>query len=226
VIACDSGSDKSFDFLGAAKVIAGLKELILTMWDRVVYYREKKLDAKLDLIGKALPIIGKIEELKAAGSLEPEQAELIKQKVLGGVHKLLETGIVIPEISLRATYNPRQLMAPEPKLLTVGTPLSAEDKAMAARINKSIVGGVVVDAASLDAEQVHNDRETDLLAEIDISSLSPAQRAAVVAALKTVSSSSSKRKPAKVNVAAAAKKRVAAKKTTQKPSVPPPGDTD
>jgi hypothetical protein len=31
VIACDSGSDKSFDFLGAAKVIEGVKDLILSL---------------------------------------------------------------------------------------------------------------------------------------------------------------------------------------------------
>ena len=67
VIACDSGSDKSFDFLGAAKVIEGVKDLILSVWDRVVFYRERKLSERIDLIAKSLPIIEHIGGLLLIG---------------------------------------------------------------------------------------------------------------------------------------------------------------
>lgn len=43
VLACDSGSDKAFDFLGLAKVVEQVKDIIISVWDRVVFYREKKL---------------------------------------------------------------------------------------------------------------------------------------------------------------------------------------
>ncbi|MBC8154677.1 MAG: hypothetical protein H7Z72_17405, partial [Bacteroidetes bacterium] len=42
VLAIDSGSDKSFDFLGAAKVMTALKELIIDLWDSVVFFGGKK----------------------------------------------------------------------------------------------------------------------------------------------------------------------------------------
>ena len=38
VLACDSGSDKSFDFLGLASVMEQAKEIIINIWDRVVFY--------------------------------------------------------------------------------------------------------------------------------------------------------------------------------------------
>jgi hypothetical protein len=57
VVGCDSGSDKSFDFFGNADVIAQLKEFILSMWDRVIFYRESKMERRLELISESLPII-------------------------------------------------------------------------------------------------------------------------------------------------------------------------
>jgi hypothetical protein len=50
VISCDSGSDKSFDFLGAAKSIEAVKEIILGLWDKVIFYKEDKTNKKLELI--------------------------------------------------------------------------------------------------------------------------------------------------------------------------------
>ena len=41
ILACDSGSDKAFDFLGAAKIIEMVKEIILSFWDRVLFFIEK-----------------------------------------------------------------------------------------------------------------------------------------------------------------------------------------
>lgn len=36
VIGCDSGSDKSFDFLGAAEIVNCVKDIILSFWNKVV----------------------------------------------------------------------------------------------------------------------------------------------------------------------------------------------
>ena len=118
LIACDSGSDKSFDFLGAAKAMTAVKEILLTMWDRVVFYREKLISQRLTLIAESLPIIEKIGILEVEQKISPEQAELLRRNIINGVNKFISSGAVIPEITDRSLYNPRELMAPEPKLIT------------------------------------------------------------------------------------------------------------
>ena len=117
VIACDSGSDKSFDFLGVAKIVESVKQVILSFWDRVVYFREDKTERRLDLIAQSLPILDQIASMKDSGKLEPERAELIKRQVIDSVTKFANAGITIPEIDKFTVYNPRQLMKPSPKLL-------------------------------------------------------------------------------------------------------------
>lgn len=53
------------------------------------------------------------------GHLEPERAELLKRQVTNGATTFIQCGAIIPEIEERATsYDPRKLMAPEPKLLS------------------------------------------------------------------------------------------------------------
>lgn len=117
VIACDSGSDKSFDFLGAAKVIECVKEIFFSLWDRIVFFRERKLSQRIELVAGALPVIEKIGNLEQENKLGREQAEILRRKILGGVGKFIEAGAIIPEIEDRTYFNPRSLMAPEPKLL-------------------------------------------------------------------------------------------------------------
>lgn len=117
VIACDSGSDKSFDFLGVAKIVDCVKEVILSFWDRVVYFREDKTERRLELVAKSLPILEQVDSMKKSGDLEPERAELIKRQVIDSVTKFADAGVTIPEIENFTIYNPRQLMKPQPKLL-------------------------------------------------------------------------------------------------------------
>jgi len=126
VISCDAGSDKSFDFLGLAKVVEQVRKVILDMWDRVVFYREKKLAARLELLAQGLPIIEHISDLEKQEKLGHEQAEKLRRGVLRGVQKFMEAGAVIPEMEKTSVFPPRQLMAPEPKLLVEDTQLSTK----------------------------------------------------------------------------------------------------
>ena len=50
VVAIDSGGDKSFDFLGVAKVMEEIRQIVLDLWDRVVFFRERKFEHRLELI--------------------------------------------------------------------------------------------------------------------------------------------------------------------------------
>jgi hypothetical protein len=128
VVGCDSGSDKAFDFLGLASVVKGVKEILIAVWDRVVFYREKKIEAKLDLISRSLPIIEHIASLEQEKAIGPEQAEILRRRVTEGVTMFVEAGVMTVEIAQRSTYNPRQLLAPEPKLLVAATGLDEQLK--------------------------------------------------------------------------------------------------
>ena len=117
VLACDSGSDKSFDFLGLAKVMKEVKEIIIAIWDRRVFHRQRHVSESLSLIAESLPILEKIEQLRENGSIEKEQAELLKRKTISGATQFIEAGAIIPEFESASTHSPEQLMKPEPKLL-------------------------------------------------------------------------------------------------------------
>lgn len=117
VIACDSGSDKAFDFLGNGEVVSAVKDVILGVWDRVVFYREDKIERRLERISESLPILARIDGMEADGTLDPEAAHLLKRQVIGSVGKFVKAGATIPEVSLASTHNPRELMAPEPRML-------------------------------------------------------------------------------------------------------------
>jgi hypothetical protein len=118
VVSCDSGSDKSFDFLGIAKVIECVVKLIESLWDRVVFYKEHKFEERLDLISKSLPILAQIHSLEAAGEVPPELAEQLRRNVFEGANKFIESGASIPQIESRTHNDPRALMSPVQKLLT------------------------------------------------------------------------------------------------------------
>jgi hypothetical protein len=122
LLACDSGSDKSFDLLGVAKLVEAVKEIILSLWDRVVFFREQKIGAKIELVAHSLPILEKISEMQKAGHLEPEQAEILRRNISLGAEKFINAGAIIPEIENHSHHNPRQLMAPAPKLLAMPPP--------------------------------------------------------------------------------------------------------
>jgi hypothetical protein len=127
VIGCDSGSDKSFDFLGLANVVTGVKEILLGVWDRVVFYRERKVEVWLKLLTESLPVVEQISTLATSKKIGPEQAELLKRKVIEGVSGFIEVGAFIPEIQERSHFNPRQILAPSPKLLTAAPGHIEED---------------------------------------------------------------------------------------------------
>ncbi|MBC8155346.1 MAG: hypothetical protein H7Z72_20855, partial [Bacteroidetes bacterium] len=58
--------------------------------------------------------------------LGKEQAELFRRSVLAGAKDFLLAGAVLPEFESYSSYNPRQLMAPEVKLLTMPRNLNNE----------------------------------------------------------------------------------------------------
>lgn len=117
VVAIDSGSDKSFDFLGLAKVMEIFKETLLAIWDRRVFHRHVHVSLCIQTIAESLPVIQQIHDMKEAGAITPEQAELLKRQMVSGTSKLLEVGAISSEMEAQPGSSPRALMRPEPKLL-------------------------------------------------------------------------------------------------------------
>lgn len=117
VVACDSGSDKTFELMGATPVIDAVRALLLSLWDRVVFHREVPVPERYRLAAESLPVLRRIREEHAAGRLSPEQAELLRRRIVEGTGRFLAAGATIPELQERAYANPRTLMAPAPRLL-------------------------------------------------------------------------------------------------------------
>jgi hypothetical protein len=117
VLACDSGSDKSFDFAAPAKLMEQVKEIIISIWDRKVFHRHANTQQDLNLISNSLPIFEKIHNLKEQGVLSPEESEILKQKIISGVTHFEDSGSIIPEFEAESRHSPRQLMKPKQKLL-------------------------------------------------------------------------------------------------------------
>lgn len=118
VSGCDSGNDKKFDFLGSADIIEGVKSIILSLWDRVVFYREDKTGEQLELIVKSLPVLGEINDLEKSSDVAREEAEILRRQVSSSVIKFSKAGVTIPEMEEFTRYDPRELMRPDRKFLT------------------------------------------------------------------------------------------------------------
>lgn len=129
VVGCDSGSDKSFDFLGVANLMQEVREIVISLWDRVVFFRERQMAARVELIANSVPILERIESLKGNGALSPEQAEILKRKVIEGSAKFIESGSTIPELYQLSSVSVRQLVQPAPRLLSGPVPESAIEPA-------------------------------------------------------------------------------------------------
>jgi hypothetical protein len=120
MIGCDSGGEKTFDFLGAAKIIEMVKEIILSLWDRIMFFRERQIAQRVELVAKSLPVINEIWNLENENKIGHEEAELLRIKLIDSVQKFITCGAVIPEMLERSTFDPHELMMPEPKLLEEG----------------------------------------------------------------------------------------------------------
>jgi hypothetical protein len=126
VIACDSGSEQAFDLLGAEKVVQSVKAVILSVWDRMIYFRESLPSERSGLIAENLPILQQVAEREQSGELAPEQATRIRHGITEGVERFLDAHAMIAEMEQaeRMYYEPRRLLAPGQKLLPASSSAS------------------------------------------------------------------------------------------------------
>lgn len=120
VTSCDSGNDKLFNFLGASTIIEAVKDVILSFWDRVIFYREDKRGEYIKLLTETLPVMTVINKMEQDVNLEKEEAEILRRKVTASINRLIKAGITIPEMEEHAKQDPRELMRPDRKSLAQG----------------------------------------------------------------------------------------------------------
>jgi hypothetical protein len=119
VLACDSGSNKGFDFKGAGQCVKEMKELILEMFDRIAFFKEKRFEQRIEVLGKSLSVVEKIGSLEKAQKIDREHAAVLRKAIFGGLEMLRECGAVIPEMDDRVqSISVNALMAPSQKLLS------------------------------------------------------------------------------------------------------------
>ena len=113
VISCDSGKDKLFDFRGNVLLIGAVKELVLSIWERVIFYRNRNLQERISLLTHSLPALDIITEYEMSGQFSTNEGELTRTALIDGVKKFLSSGAVIQEIRERIPFDERSLMSIE-----------------------------------------------------------------------------------------------------------------
>ena len=115
VFSCDSGKDMYFDIQGDAQLIEAVKDLILSIWERVVFYRNRSLQDRISLLTNSLPALDSIAELEMNGSLSASEGERVRTAIAEGAKKFLSSGAIIKEIRNHSTFDERSLMALDKK---------------------------------------------------------------------------------------------------------------
>lgn len=117
LLRCDSGSDKSFDFLGAAALAEQFKEILFGIYDRIIPNRVRTDADAIQVISDALPVFERINSKLKAGKIEREQAELLNRQLSQGVTDLIRCGAIIEGMDDGGRNQAAHVMRADPPLL-------------------------------------------------------------------------------------------------------------
>lgn len=120
LVAADSGSDKTFTFQGPEKIIAEVKDFFLQIFDRLAFYRQRKLSYDITVADQALNVLEKLNAAEEQGRIAAEEAEILRRKVLGARARAVETGLATTDMEVRGT-NLRLLLGPSRPQLAAPT---------------------------------------------------------------------------------------------------------
>ena len=117
LVSCDSGSAKSFEFVGDPKIIEKVKNTILSLWNRLIYFKNQHYIEKIDWAARSLPILDAISELFNKGKLTPQQRDTLRSKITAAAVKFARSGAIIPEIEKNSHFDPSALLMAAPGFL-------------------------------------------------------------------------------------------------------------
>lgn len=115
----DSGSSVRVDLRGNGKAINGLKELLIEAWNRIRHRRADDLATNNKAVLSSLSVLDEINTRREKGTIEPEDAANLTNKIIQSTIGLFETGALPREIpSIENVPNLKLIEALQPKLLT------------------------------------------------------------------------------------------------------------
>ena len=163
LIGCDSGSDKSFDFLGHGKTIECVKDTFFQLWDRIAFYKERRSSEQIKTVIEALPGYEHIGDLEQKEKIDHDTAERLRHKLDTSLEKFYNSGAYIAEAKDRIHYDARQIAAPERKLLT-GTNTPSDHQEQVSPTESFSVAGLTVQQQDilLAALRTESERRTPL----------------------------------------------------------------
>ena len=117
VVGMDSGSEKSFDFLGVARLMHELRETLQSAYNMIAFHKQNVTMKNLQVAGESLAVIAKIGKLQQSQVISEEEAARLKYSLYAGVERFTCTGAYIPEMNAVQPL-PALVMKPQPRLLT------------------------------------------------------------------------------------------------------------
>lgn len=117
IVSCDSGSNKVFNFKGSGEILKGVKDIIISIWDKVITHRRDDYVNRLDAVKNTLPIINTVSEMERSGTISAQEAHRLNKIIMNSAANFLETGSIIPELKEESYFEPQKLIGLQEPLL-------------------------------------------------------------------------------------------------------------
>src|SRR5688572_30400471 len=98
VVGLDSGSEKSLDFLGIARLMHELRELVQALYNIVAFHKQNVTIRNLQVASETLGVASKISKMEESDEIDSEQASRMRHALYQGLERLAATGAYIPGI--------------------------------------------------------------------------------------------------------------------------------
>lgn len=118
VVGLDSGSEKSFDFLGVARIISEVRLLLQFLYTAVSMHKQTVTLKNLAVVAETMPLIHRLDKLKHDNIVDEESASRIRHNLLANLEKFSSVGAYTPEMKKVLSTTPSLVMRPLPRLLT------------------------------------------------------------------------------------------------------------
>jgi hypothetical protein len=118
IVGMDSGSEKALDFLGIAKAIHELRELLNFIYVSVAFHKHNITLKNLEIAGETISTVSKIGKLERDKAISSEEAKRLRHTLFSAMEKFASTGAYTQEMGATGNLTPPLVMRPQPRLLT------------------------------------------------------------------------------------------------------------
>lgn len=116
----DNGSDISLSIKLPKKAANLIAQIIKEFWDVIINNKTFRNNQKLKTIEDSISVMGKINEAKENGIIEPEMAEILKKGVFDNTKEIILKNALTKEIVLETKeYSNRQMLLEQTKVYQI-----------------------------------------------------------------------------------------------------------